>query len=597
MVMIQFATVRSRVGGLRGVITKLGDAPSHEAQWKNFPQCPFCGRKQCAGVFEKNGAEFFKCHHRDCNTGGRVVAEVGYIGLRKGLAESKPAAGGPSPAYEFLLRLAGCWEENQTPTGPNGRTGTPTQPENPAAPDETHYDEAPAEQPPEIGEPPAWEMILPDEGTADTHPSGQGPSPVGCPPEMSGSLEDGSLAPSDSAPGPTGAGESAGSTGPSQLIPSEPASEQAGPAAPPPPPSVAAGDSVAVEPAPGRTAAAAGTPGPVIQTPTRPEKPTALEWFFEQLEPVDWELKPVQEDGSPLPENPTAEMMQRVRYQKVSLFDKRGLLPQTCAALELRRNDPERNEAVLEELRERFEWLECVESGLWLPEDRKRELPARPNPQFCGLGQVAKKPKSGRKHKDDKWYWGRCCPTLIPYFNAAGKLVKLRPHKGGAPADTEANSEHIYVPRRREGGRVAGERFQTVVVCEGEYKAGALWQEVGPGWTWRWQEARPEVGACALPGISFVRNLAYVSELRWWLKAVDARRVIVAFDSEEKPGKALEERLDTKLYARYLAVWLQRKAHLDARVLELPAEWRNSKGKADWDGALASLWAKERRGA
>ena len=94
---------------------------------------------------------------------------------------------------------------------------------------------------------------------------------------------------------------------------------------------------------------------------------------------------------------------------------------------------------------------------------------------------------------------------------------------------------------------------------------------------------------CALPGISFARNYNYRSELDDWLRAVECRKVIVAFDDEDKSGKPLRQRLDAVKYARYLACDLAKKLHVTGLFLQLPKEWRNAKGKADWDGALAML--------
>ena len=108
-----FQTVRTKVGGLKGVITKLGDAPEFDHKWKSFSKCPFCAHKNCAGVYtsKQHGQEEFKCNHADCSTGRRAVTEVGYVAMKLGLSEQKPVSGGPSPAYEHLLKMAGCWEE------------------------------------------------------------------------------------------------------------------------------------------------------------------------------------------------------------------------------------------------------------------------------------------------------------------------------------------------------------------------------------------------------------------------------------------------------------------------------------------------------
>ena len=105
-----FAEVRARVGGVKGVIRLLGDAPPFDHKWKNFSKCPFCGNKDCAGVFEKGGTDWFKCQHTACSSGGRAVTETGYINLREGLSEESPAEG-PSPAYKRVLELAGMYVE------------------------------------------------------------------------------------------------------------------------------------------------------------------------------------------------------------------------------------------------------------------------------------------------------------------------------------------------------------------------------------------------------------------------------------------------------------------------------------------------------
>ena len=108
--MNDFNEVRVRVGGLKGLMRKLGDAPAHEHKWKSLERCPFCDAKGKAGVFHKKGTDYFKCFAPGCSSGNECVAEVGYVRLRKGLGEEMPATGGPSPAYKFLLELAGCYE-------------------------------------------------------------------------------------------------------------------------------------------------------------------------------------------------------------------------------------------------------------------------------------------------------------------------------------------------------------------------------------------------------------------------------------------------------------------------------------------------------
>ena len=148
------------------------------------------------------------------------------------------------------------------------------------------------------------------------------------------------------------------------------------------------------------------------------------------------------------------------------------------------------------------------------------------------------------------------------------------------------------------------EKFYTVVICEGEYKAMAIWQTVGLG-------ARLQVptdtgvagshlpanfepiGVCALPGISYVMNMEMRDELERWLQAVKMPgrklRVIVAFDDEDKSNKPLKQRFDAQIMARVLAIKLAESIHAEALVCTLPKAWRNARGKADWDGALAMM--------
>ena len=49
-------------------------------------------------------------------------------------------------------------------------------------------------------------------------------------------------------------------------------------------------------------------------------------------------------------------------------------------------------------------------------------------------------------------------------------------------------------------------------------------------------------------------------------------------------------------WARYLATDLVQKLHLKGEVCVLPNDWRNRKGKADWDGALAQLIKEKAKG-
>ena len=110
------------------------------------------------------------------------------------------------------------------------------------------------------------------------------------------------------------------------------------------------------------------------------------------------------------------------------------------------------------------------------------------------------------------------------------------------------------------------------------------------------------MGVASLPGISFARHYELREMLDNWLRAVGCRRVIVAFDNEEHSDPKLKSfkqerdaRFAAQLYARVLATDLYKKIHVAGLVCTLPNEWRNEKGKADWDGALAEIVKAESR--
>ncbi len=267
----------------------------------------------------------------------------------------------------------------------------------------------------------------------------------------------------------------------------------------------------------------------------------------------------------------------------------------------------------------RFEMPELIGSGLWLPDDKKKNKTRRPNAQFCGWSQLAKKPKSERSNEKDKWIYGnpgqgwcddckkvyraRQCPgcggslkfgshILIPYFDEAGKILKLRPHKGGAPGATLCGANRIYVPRDFRKAADTAESFFKVVITEGEFKAAALWQTLGAG---RTDGERP-IGVCALPGIYFGKHYDIREELEAWMQSVGCEYFEVAFDDEDKSDKKeMRERHEALIWAQYLAASVAKKLQITGRVCVLPKSWRikngqpDVRGKADWDGALAQI--------
>lgn len=627
--MMDFKQVRDLVGGLKGVITKLGDAPPN-GKWNSFSQCPFCGNKDCSGVFTQEGAEFFKCHHRDCNTGGRAVTEVGFIAMRLGLSEAKPPQGGPSPAYEHLLKMANAYEAEPRLDQPrekkNDTSAKPSQPgRGPEAADRLPNAVLPENFDSQDGEAllrAAIEVIrrerrvsarvLKEHLKLGTDRAVQligelerrgviGPARVGSareilnldlPSSQASPLGDGKAPEPDDQPQPAAESEDVGLKGsgsgdPGQAAgPTTPTAECSGPAfigngGPVP------SESPQIEAPPPPPVAAAGEPDPKKDSGLPPGY-AALRWFYAQL-PATWtQLVAMLPDGLPIPDPLPTAMVKQVKFKPVELWELRALFPATCRLLGFRAN-PRSNEAILRELPQRFDWEEVMASGLWKEANFQLRLDRRPENQFHGKGQIGKKPEEERRDEDDKWQWGWSQPVLIPYFNAEGELIKLRPHKGGAKGGTAAGSEHIYVPRAYEYcADMPPEKFPTVIICEGEFKAAVIWQYIGAGAAMMLDYKAP-VGVCALPGISFARNEDYREDLEEWLLAVDCKRVIVAFDDEDKSHKQLQQRFDAVIYARYLATDLASKLHLAGKYLKLPTEWRNAKGKADWDGAAAKL--------
>lgn len=157
---------------------------------------------------------------------------------------------------------------------------------------------------------------------------------------------------------------------------------------------------------------------------------------------------------------------------------------------------------------------------------------------------------------------------LIPYFNAAGKVIHVRPHKYGI----KDFPIHIYIPYP-----YLGSDLTRVVIAESEFKALA--------------SCLLGVPAVGLPGIaSFSRNR--FNELPDTLHALGVKEAVICFDNEVKDNPALEsykddftKRYDTPFYA-YVMGYLLKKAEFQVTISTLKNEWRKD-GKADIDGILA----------
>jgi hypothetical protein len=323
---------------------------------------------------------------------------------------------------------------------------------------------------------------------------------------------------------------------------------------------------------------------PKVEEEELPEGVAVLRAFYSRLEKTDCQMAAYMEDGSPVPNPMPSAVVKLLKFRSVPMIEKRGLTTSTCLALGFA-SGAASNRQILLELEKDFSVEEREASGLWLPEDRKKRQSHRPNKQFCGLGQVGKKPQGERKGKDDKWQWGQSEPVLIPYVDEGGNIIKLRPHKGGAPAGTVCGISRVYIPRDPSKCPDIVETFHEVWITEGEFKAAALWQTIGGGR----DDGQPPIGVCAIPGINFGKDFILREELDAWLQSVQCRTVIVSFDDQDKSDKPLRERHEAVIWAQYLAADLQRKLHIVGKVLVLPKEWRDENGKADWDGAVARL--------
>lgn len=287
------------------------------------------------------------------------------------------------------------------------------------------------------------------------------------------------------------------------------------------------------------------------------------------------------------------------------LWRKRGLLPAVTVAVGLR-SSQDSNRAVLEEMGREFPVAALAQSGLWKRDEREGVF--KPNSQFYGYGIVRKAAWGETAGHDefidrDRNVWGWSYPVLIPYFDEAGAVVSIRPHKGGM----KGKPALLYVVRvgvRSEDRKPdAGDRSpniepcEAVIVTEGEFKAIALYQVLAGVRHTQTKDRLFEFAA--VPGISMTKRRGG----GWWIRdGLDtllaqrkAKSVIVAYDNEEKgdpklPGYKAEDwkRHDTQVWARYLAEEVSRDGYRGL-VCVLPAEWRDAKGKADWDGALRWL--------
>ena len=157
---------------------------------------------------------------------------------------------------------------------------------------------------------------------------------------------------------------------------------------------------------------------------------------------------------------------------------------------------------------------------------------------------------------------------VVPFFDAEGRCSYLRQHKFGLSGTTP----NIY-DATREGS-------DSLILTEGEFKAGALWQ-LG-------------YSAGASPGISLfgAKNFGILED---WIQEQDVNTVYIMFDGEVKDDpikypkqykKKRNIRHDTDWWAYKLARMLQQSG-IDTRVVVWPESWLID-GKIDPDAAIAA---------
>lgn len=163
---------------------------------------------------------------------------------------------------------------------------------------------------------------------------------------------------------------------------------------------------------------------------------------------------------------------------------------------------------------------------------------------------------------------------LIPYFNAEGGIIHLRPHKSFIPATSpQPYCEYII-----------DKNLPYVIICESEFKAIALWQ-LG-------------LNAIGLNGIlSFADK--HKTALLEMIKPFKTRYIL--FDTEIKNNPMLDtykqdvtKRYDTE-YANYIMAWIcEQEKDSIVKIVRLPYLWiEKGKGKIDCDTAVAKGHTKE----
>lgn len=623
---------------LRQLMTQHGKSPTNN-NWKSFPQCPYCQHKDSAGVFtpkDRQGSELFKCHFTGCTTGSNAMDEVGFLQHELGLSDRREAA-------IAFMKEAGVWTERER-TAPSVMPGQQARKKRLPQGDEeseaflieviawlkneTEFSLRALMRKFELGYKRATSVIeILEKRTllsAQDETGNRTILPV---------LKDDLPAPSAN-PESAAGGTSSSSPDVPRQIPGGPAGDglTESPPAPAPATGSAGGDAPPLEQAIEKFItylklsekrkftfldlennvgfALAKEIAPIlVKRGLAKELSDGFQLCDGKVNEIN-ELHPPGGAGDPpkppngggtsadTPEpSPTLQAL-RWFYERLilndkdrkELFTKRGLIDLVIDMAGFRSN-PQSNKELLLEMQQHFPMGVLVESGLYKSDDHKITEAPKPNPQYYGMSIVERRDSNGKKVRDEDGEVIRDCvwnePILIPYFNEDGELVHLRPHKGMM----KDKPPQFYVARPSkeylEQWKAICKSPQFNVITEGEFKAWAIVQVMGD---------IAQVGA--IPGITMAKFL--FADIEEWMETSSmaagrsTARVVVGYDNEEKgdpklPGYQEDEwkRFDSQAWARYLARQLGKQGY-DGRVCVLPNEWRDDKGKADWDGVLAA---------
>lgn len=294
----------------------------------------------------------------------------------------------------------------------------------------------------------------------------------------------------------------------------------------------------------------------------------------------------VPETGMNLYEEAWSVMSLSEEHRK-EIRNKRGFDDAWITALGLRSSCTANRER-LEPLLEKFPPNELLRSGIATRDSKTWKL--RLADSLCGWMLV-----EDQETKEKRWK--QQDNIIIPYVDADGRIISLRPHKLGLTNGDfrTALASEFYEKEHSNLRIIYGECFLThrpekhahrCVICEGEMKAAAL--------------RRCGIPAIGFQGIHFLRQnketRQAVRDVVAMLRKHKIREVVVVFDNEDKSHKKPTERFEAELYARYTALCLEDEGFKSLFGM-LPDSWREGgvkqddgsiiKAKADWDGRMA----------